>query len=269
MDFVFLLPISMIAPKAIAPLFVITILVSVITNICRGDIDWRIGQTAVITGMAIAIALCSVGWSSTPLESFRTWIAFAATLAGGNYLISHASLQPLKKCPPAADVTLYGGALGFIIISLDLFWGVSGTTYLLNTFSNHFQSGTNDARSLLNSSMSIASIIIWPWLILVYRKIGWKIIIVIAFVAIGVFAPSESSAPKLAFVIGLIVLFISLLSIRVVPNIIALATVVLVLFSPIIAASLPDPTKPDNKVEFISNSGTQVIDLEEYGRVNL
>ena len=66
----FLLPISMIAPKAIAPLFVITVLVSVITNIFRGDIDWRIGQTEVITGMAIAIALCSVGWSSTPLDLF-------------------------------------------------------------------------------------------------------------------------------------------------------------------------------------------------------
>ena len=250
---IFFLPLSMVAHKGIAPLFILAVLGSVTISFQYGRLHWRPRLLEWVMGFCILLAIVSVIWSITPSVTLRTAVSFGATLAGGVFLLRQMQFMRLPQAPIFSEFIIYGGVVGFLVLGIDLLNGAQFTVFVISSFGRHI-SPTNNPLALLNAATSMGAIFVWIWILALQKRVSVKLGVPLAILAFTTIFQSEAATPLLATFVGLIVFSASVYLPKWAPIMVSILILMAAIFAPLIAANVPNPAARDNNVEFISNS---------------
>ena len=247
------LPLTMMAHKGVAPLFILAVLGVAYISFRHGRLKWQPRLLESIIGACIFLAFMSAAWSITPGVTIQTAVSFSATLAGGAFLFRNMESLQKDGNQRFSEYIIFGGAVGYLFLGFELLTGAQTTVFILENFGRTIPK-TDNPLSLLNSASSVGSILVWIWILALARRFTWRVNLPLAVMAVGVLLLSEAAAPQLAMVIGLVVFSAAIFKPKIAFNLFFIVVAAAALLAPLIAAKLPNPTAKNNKVEFISNS---------------
>ena len=192
------LPLAVFAPKGLAPLFILTFLVTIACAPRFGAIAecYKLSSNNALfiaTLFILLLGVASTSWSFTPQHSLLAAITVGVMLLMGLGASRIGSLISVQNREIVEKYILFGGLLGFALL---------GTEYLTDSFfTRHIlvilDKGVAPEKNLsyrLNSASSVGAIYIWPWTLILLRKLGLLPAVLLAGASGSVIA-RHSSAP--------------------------------------------------------------------------
>ena len=252
------LPIAIFAPKGLAPLFALSILLILMSPERRQLKKLSIKYYSLILGTIVILAAISSIWSLTPEKSFITMLSLAVTFAGGICLIHVCTRLSASDRQTLRTAIIFGGIVGFGLLAIETSQNAAISQWLKSLVGYEIQTAANNRLSL-NSASAIATLYFWPWSILIYNQFrDWKAYVGIIAACIVVLF-SQSDAPTVALAAGISVFILSLLFSRCIVGILGTALVLSILLMPVLTEALPDPLSSNFKSSFFAPSWEPTI----------
>ena len=252
---ILLLPFALFASKGVAPLFVVTAVLVFILGFDIGRIRTILRQPVAL-GLAafLALAATSAIWSIEPASSLRTALTLALTFFGGLYLADTVNVLKEEERKKLYLGIVAGGVFAFLLIIFEQL-----TDGLLNR-TIQIAKGYNisSAKNILagfNAGMSVLAIFAWPWVLAVKNCFGTTAMVLALLMIIVVIFQSSADTPALAFMGGLLVAALSLLSRKIVLALAAVLMVTGITLAPLVPGLLPNPHTEARAYSMVSNSG--------------
>ena len=118
----FLLPVSLYAYRGVAPLFVITVVLTLITWFYRRPAFSIFSNQILFACIALPVwGFLSSAWSPIPAITFLASLSLLATIAGAFILFITAISMTENERSIFSKCILWSGGFGFGLMSLDLF----------------------------------------------------------------------------------------------------------------------------------------------------
>ncbi len=249
-----ILPIAILAPKGVAPLFVLAAAAILVLRIIRKDATYQgIFGVGVILALFAGLAWVSALWSFTPGESLKTSFSLTLTFFGG-LLLAAAGLRLDKSERRFFDHALMiGGVLGFLLLGEEILSG-NAVFRALQAALGKPQNPWQNLLPVLNQAAVVASLYLWPLAVTLYRKKGTAIAIGVVISMLVVLTFADAFSHKAALVLGLAVMVAGLLRMRAVAVLLGATVALGVLTTPWIVSQLPDPLKQGNAAASLSHS---------------
>lgn len=252
---VLVLPIGIFVPKGLAVLFVLASVLILMVMVSDGR-RWYLpvnGSIKILAGLILFACLSSF-WSMTPQDSIYKAVILAATVVGGIGLaISARSLTDTERDMFEAAMR-WGGAFGFALLGEEVLGGAKVTLFLRDIFGKA-DVGQANVGNLLNLGITMASLYLWPWAALVWRK--WPVILALPLVvaAASILHFSNADAPLFGLMAGLL----AAVAVFTVPRVASIAIAAVLVMGVIGAPLLPNVILSgldiNVKPRFISDSG--------------
>ncbi len=252
---ILLLPIALFASKGVAPLFVIAAVLVFILGFDSARIRTILRQPVAL-GLAAFLGLAAISaiWSIEPVSSLRTALILAATFFGGLFLADTVNVLAEEERKKLYLSIVVGGVLALLLIVFEqLTDGLLNRTIQIAKGNNI--STAKNMLAGLNAGMSVFAIFAWAWVLAVKNRFGTTASVLALLMSIGVIFLSSADTPALAFMGGLLVAALSLVSRKIVLALAAVLTVVGITLAPLLPGALPDPHTEARAYSSLSNSG--------------
>jgi len=250
-----LVPLALFAGKAVAPLFVITVVL-----VLALSFDARRIRALLMQPVALALAAClllataSAFWSNEPAASLRSAAVMALTFFGGLLLTDTVSRLDERQRKSFFLGILAGGVLALALIFFERATNGFITRAIQTAKDNTFAPNAN-MMSGLNSGMSVLALFVWPWLLVLKNRYGTAVMFLGLLLCVGAIFLSNADTPALAFVAGLLVAGLSFVSRKAVLALFAALMIVGVTLAPLVPGMLPNPHTEAKAYSGLSNSG--------------
>ena len=252
---ILLLPIALFASKGVAPLFVISAVLVFILGFDTGRIRTILRQPVALGLIAfLTLAAISAIWSIEPASSLRTALTLAATFFGGLFLADTVNVLKEEERKKLYLGIVVGGVLALLLIIFEQLTDGFLTRTIQIAKGNNISTAKNMLAGL-NSGMSVLAIFAWPWALAVKNRFGTTASVLALLMSIVVIFLSSADTPALAFVVGLLVAVLSLVSRKIVLALAAVLTVAGITLAPLVPGLLPDPHTEARAYSSLSNSG--------------
>ncbi len=250
-----LVPLALFAPKAVAPLFIITVVL-----VLALSFDVRRIRGLLMQPVALALAGClvfataSAFWSIEPAASLRSTAVLALTFICGLFLADTVSGLDERQRMSLFRGILAGGVLALALVFFERATNTFLTRAIL-TAKDITAAPGKDMMSELNSGMSVLALFVWPWLLALNNRYGKTVMILALLVCVGAIVLSNADTPVLALVAGLLVAGLSFVSRKAVLSLFAVLMIVGVTLAPLVPGMLPNPHTEAQAYSGLSNSG--------------
>ena len=252
---ILLLPIALFASKGVAPLFVIAAGLVFILGFDIGRIRTILRQPIALCLIAfLGLAAISAIWSIEPASSLRTALTLAATFFGGLFLADTVNVLTEEERKKLYLGVVVGGVLALLLIVFEQLTDGFLSRTIQIAKGNNISTGKNMLAGL-NAGMSVFAIFAWPWALAVKNRFGTTASVLALMMSIGVIFLSSADTPALAFMVGLLVAALSLVSRKIVLVLAAALTVAGITLAPLVPGLLPDPHTEARAYSSLSNSG--------------
>ncbi len=249
-----MLPVGLLAPKGLAPLFVVAAAVVFILNFDAGRIRAVLRQpVALLLAAFLAVGALSAAWSIEAMASVRASLILSLTFFGGLYLIDTVARLDKRQRATFHLGILAGGILGLAVIAIE--WATDSAISGAILTAKGVEFGPDkDLMPILNAGISVLAIVAWPWLLVIKHRFG------AAMMAPGMLACGvviflgSADTPILALVTGFIVAALSLLARKAVLVVFTALMVIGVTVAPLVPGALPDPETETRAYAMLSNS---------------
>lgn len=253
MAFLFL-PLALFAPKALALLFVIAaVLVFVLTfDICliRSIIRRPI---TLIFAVFLAFGALSTVWSIEPTASIVAALRLSMTFFSGLYLAHVLPRLEISERETFNRGIFFGGVLGLSLILFEFatdallareIWKAKGMVINLNV----------DPMRALNAGMAVVPLYIWPWAVAVKKRYGSLAMVGALLIGLVMIYFSSAETPIFAYVVGIVVAALTLLSRKIMLATMATVSVIGIALAPLVPSVLPDPYTEAHTYPMLSRS---------------
>jgi exopolysaccharide production protein ExoQ len=258
---VLMLPISLLAPKGIAPLFVITALLVIGLNFDRYLNYLKSPRfLSVLLGLCIAFVVLSTFWSVTPSATFLSAMIFGLTCIGGLAIVLAARQFTTEEHALFTKATIYGGVIGIVFFSIEFAIDGSIKQILSETFTSNIRPRISYDPSL-NSGMAVYALYVWPWAVAMKKRLGFVALALALAVSIVAVAIGQATSPILALGIGLIVAAGVWWSEKLVTSLCAVFIIIGIFAMPYLPGSLPNPETETHRLSFLSRSALHRLSI--------
>ncbi len=249
-----ILPISILAPKGVAPLFVLAAAAILVLRAARRDRTFQgLGGVGVILALFAGLAWVSALWSFTPGESLKTSLSLTLTFAAGLLLVA-AGLRLDKTERRFFDRALMaGGVLGFVLLGEEILSG-NAVFRALQAALGTPRDPEQNLLMTLNQGAVVAALYLWPLSMTFRRRNGVAFAVTAVVLMFIVLAFGDADSHKAALVLGFTAMMAGLFRMRIVTVLFGASVALGVLAAPWIVSQLPDPLKQGNAAASLSNS---------------
>lgn len=255
------LPVALFASKGLAPLYIVTALI--ILTLSNNRRHLHLLFPLPLSGFLatfILLAGVSAWWSIAPSSSLRS--ALNIGLSGFGGLVLAASAVRLEKSQRVffEKALIVGGTLGLFLIMFEQSSDWILTRWLFQMKGQSVQYKTTMAL-VFNPGMTISVLYIWPWLLIIRKKLGpWSALLALVMALIAIFL-SEAETPLLALVLGLVVASASLVSRKLVFGLFGALIVIGTVTAPLLPGALPDPETETSRYPTLSHSALHRLSI--------
>lgn len=249
------LPIAIFVPKGLVALFVVAAVLVLIIMISDG---WRKylpvnNNTKILAGFIFFACLSSL-WSMTPAASLREAVILALLIVGGVALASTSKFLTSAERNMFEATMCWGGVFGFALLAEEVLGGARVTFFLRDIFGKADVSHANGG-NLLNLGVTVASLYIWPWAAIVWRKWPVPVAVPLVLAAASVFLFSNADAPLFGLLAGSLAAVAIFAVPRLAPAAISAVLVVGVVAAPLLPNTILSSLDINVKPRYISDSG--------------
>jgi len=176
------------------------------------------------------------------------------TFLGGMILVNNSVLQNTIDLSHYEKWVVAGGMIGFVLFFTENITDAGLSRTLLEMVgSNHFQRISH--KITFNQGASIASLFLWPFALVIFRRFGMATAILIIGFCIAAILIGETIAPIIATIFGLIAFSLVVLAGRLGPKILLGIIVIYTMLVPALPSFLPDPRDSESSItRFYSSS---------------
>jgi len=249
------------APKGIAPLFVITALlvISLSFERYRAILNLRQPAFAAISAFVVLAAISSI-WSLTPGETLYSAMILALTCLGGLAITIAASNLTIEERAFVEKSSIVGGAIGLALILFEYSTDGFIKQSLVETFMTEFQPDKiyyledKPFSPALSPGVTIYAFYIWPLAAVVERRFGLLALILALLGLCIAIAIGRSYTPILAIGLGLIMAIGALLSSRITAILSTAGIVIAIAAMPFFPGILPNPNTETLRLSYLPPS---------------
>lgn len=249
-----ILPVSILAPKGVAPLFVLAAAALLVLRAAQRDGTYKgLGVLGVILALFAGLAWGSAFWSFTPGESLKTSLSLTLTFFGGLLLVAAGLGLDKTERRFFENALMAGGVVGFLFLGEEI---LSGNTVLrvLETALGAPRDPEKNLLLTLNQGGVVASLYLWPLAMTFRRRNGTAFAVAAVVLMLSVLAFGDADSPKAALVLGFAAMLAGLFRTRIVAVLLAAAVASGVLAAPWIVSQIPDPLKWGNAAASLPKS---------------
>lgn len=200
-----------------------------------------------------ALALASALWSIDPVETLNTIWPLSLMFLGGLVVVETAGKLNEVENSFFLKAVIAGGIVGFAFMAWELFTNAAISRAILELMGKDIDPLAN-YKQVLNSSVAVAALYVWPWTLALYRRHG-KVSALIGFIVIsGILSQGGTETPLLAVLLGLSLAIAYMALPKVMPFLVAGVLIAGVAGGPSFVESLPSPLTESKKISFLSNS---------------
>jgi O-antigen ligase len=244
----FILPVALYASKGIALIFTLVAISSVVLELVRERALPRIQLKtyALVAALPIYGAVSAV-WSSTPLVSLNISVVILLTFMGGLFLVKFAFGMKEEERDLFEKLFFWGGALGYGLLFVEQTTDTGLSRFVLELVGK-IRVERPGYSYMLNPGASIAALLVWPYILILFRRLLRIWAILLSAIAIAGLMLSDAIAPIVALIVGgIIFVYIGRTS-KVGVKIFTLIVVLVTLIAPLIPDYLPDPRSPGSSL---------------------
>ncbi|NQU60683.1 MAG: DUF1674 domain-containing protein [Rhodospirillales bacterium] len=251
------MPMVVLLPKSIAPLFALTALAVLIVEAGRRR------RVPILAGpVTYALAAMSVwafvtwGWSINPAETLKTGMALAATFFGGAVLATVATGLSEREKKVFQNGLIIGGIAGFILIAFEFATDVWLTTFMYGLAGKimFLDITTGRHTNVLKPGLAATALFFWPWAIALWSRVPAPFSALIIGGALALMFLGKGMAVMIGVGVGALVFAAALALPRAVPWAFAGAIVLGVLTAPMVPGLFPNPLTEGKKASWLSMS---------------
>jgi exopolysaccharide production protein ExoQ len=256
-----MLPIALLAPKGIAPLFGISaiLVIGLTFNRHKLMILLPLPISAVIGGIVVFTTISSF-WSVTPGETFYSSLMFALTCIGGLAIAVAASRLTVEDRDFVEIASIYGGAFGLALFFFEYSSGGALKQYIFELIKGEIYTGKlfDPARS---SGVAVYVLYIWPMMVAINRRLGAVYMALSITVIIIVVTLGRADSPAIALGTGLAVAVAAIFSKRIIVYSVSVFVVVGIAAMPFLPEAMPNPETETHRLSFLSPSALHRLSI--------
>ena len=250
------IPASFYIHRALAPLFVICAVLSLIHWYANRRC-YRMHTTLALGIAFAALAVESAFWTIGLTDTLKTALALALAVCGAFLTVSFANAISSRSKAIFVAGFVWGG-----LISISCFVVLVGWHELRHAIAALGEpQGANTVAywNPLKVGLTVTSLLLWPWSLLAYQTLDKRYVLPIVGLAAAVILFAGADSPKIALVVGTTVAILSYVLRRKMVHGLAAFTVIVLAAIPIMIGTLTDPRSPDAKYEYLSSSAIHRI----------
>jgi len=248
------LPLSFLAPKGIAALFVLTAVGILLLKIVRKENvrpDWTAG-TGLLTAFAGWVVL-SLFWSSDPVSILKSALVLVMALYGGWLIFREARNLGDFQRRFFETALLLGGGLGLLVAGVELMSDNAMVRMFKSISGNPIPSG-EPLFHTLNRGAAAASLVVWPVAAILFRRYGAGYAIAGFAVFVLVVFSCQADSHKVALMLGVATFVGGWVFFRKTLAAMMIVISLGVIGAPWITQNLPDPQKQGSPTLALPNS---------------
>ncbi|MBI4184334.1 MAG: O-antigen ligase family protein [Proteobacteria bacterium] len=255
---------AVLAPLALTPLLVVLALGVLAAAVARGG-PWPRPPLVAFVPLAglLLWGAPSALWSLHPSASL--WLAFTLSVISLSGAILLAALAGLS--PPArgrvSRAFLLGAGLGLALLAVEILANAPVLRFL-SFGPEGFGGPPRSHLGLVNRGVSLFSIWVWPFALLLWRRRGWRVAAPVLLALLALALQGESATARLALLAG--ALAFALVRLAPVPMLrsLAILLVAVVAAAPLVARLLPPPLALAEAVPSLPNSAYHRLLIWEF-----
>lgn len=244
-------PVGMFAPKAIAPLFGLVVVLGIIQHIATAKQFPRLSKALLYPALAIAIwAALSMLWSISPKSGKTLVFTLPIMFLAGVSLIAMAGTLRQSHQKLLERGLIFTVLLGIAILGFEVFSGA-----LLHRI-GYYLKGSDFIDGpinlfLLNTGATAITLLFWPTALLLWKKQHRLAVLALSLVHLVILLNSTSFSALAGFVVGLCFLGLAFTFSRSFHWIFGALLTIAVLGGPLMVKALPDgPTLSQEMPQF-------------------
>ena len=249
-----MLPVTLFVSKAVAPLFVIAVVLVFTLTFDSAQIRWMLTRPVALCFIAfMALGALTPCGSVEPVSSLRAAVTMELTFFGGLYLLRAVGQLPETERASFHRGILYGGIFGFSLVIFELATGALLTRGIM-VIKDIEVILVDDPLLGLNPGMVALTLFIWPWLITVRNRFGGLTMACALVTGLALIYFSSAETPILAYLVGVIVAALTLVSRKAILALTAVFGIAGIGLAPLLPGALPDPYTEAHAYPMLSNS---------------
>ena len=204
-----IMPLAMLVPKALAVLFVVTILTALgWCRVYKRSVLWPPVSFQIPFAVFVVYAAISSAWSPTPFVSLKSSAMLGLMTFGGLFLMSFARRLEKSEIEILGRALFSGTIISLVLLCIENYTDISIWRWLKVVVMGKTNFVISKQPMLVyNSAMSVGVLIIWPLLLFGLGK--WRLIgasgVLLGMV---IFFWSESDTPVFAFFLGSLIVLL-------------------------------------------------------------
>jgi len=252
---VLVLPIGIFVPKGLAALFVAAAVFTLVAMLADGErkVFHLNGTLKVFAGFLLFACLSSL-WSLTPETSIYKAVVLSLSVACGLIMVFSAYSLTKYERDIFEGAMLWGGIFGFALLGIELGGNAKITIFLRHLIGQKIN-GQGNLVPYLHAGVTVSSLYIWPWAIIVWRKWSWPVVVLLIVSVISVFLISDVDAPMFGILMGVLIATLVFAAPKYAPAAVASLLVVGVVCAPLLPNLILSKVDADTKPQYISASG--------------
>jgi len=251
------MPMVLLLPKSIAPLFAFSALAVLVIETRRlRRIPVMAGlETYALVAMSLW-AFVTWGWSINPTETLKTGFSLAATFFGGVVLATTAAGLSEREKKVFQNGLIMGGVAGFALIAFEFATDVWLTTFLYGLSGKlmFLDITTGRHTNVLKPGLAASALFFWPWAQALWSRFPTSFSALVIVIAIALMFLGKGMAVMIGVSVGAFVFVAALAQPRVVPWTIAGVVVIGILAAPMVPGLFPNPLTEGKKASWFSVS---------------
>lgn len=253
---VLFLPLGLYAPKGLAPLFIILSMAFVCLRffVLKHKNISAIGPAhlAVILALPVLGAVSAI-WSLAPLASLKTAGIIGVAFFVGSLMVKLSSTLEEQQRHFLEKSIMTGGFIGYTLLAIEQVSN-AGLSHFFQQLVGREIMLRNDYTSIFNQGMSVAVLYLWPFSLVLVRRLPMAVALPVLVVCAGSIFLSEAMVPGFALVIGVVALLLTGFMPRIAPKALIVVVVMGTLLAPMIPGLLPNPLKAEPALSKYSDS---------------
>ncbi len=251
-----ILPLSLYAPKGLAPLFIILAAAAIGFSLFHKNrkpvsLPGR-GLLVLILALPVLGAVSAL-WSPSPMSSLKSALIIGGFFLAGLLIIKLSLALEDRERHFIGKSIIVGGLIGYGLLIIEQATN-AGLTRFLQELVGRLIEDRMDYTLPFNQGMSIAVLYLWPFGVTLFQRLPFRFALpILAVCAVSIFL-SQAEAPFFALIVGSIVMILVRLLTPIMPKALMLAVVIGVLIAPMIPSMLPDPRTESPSLTTYSNS---------------
>jgi O-antigen ligase len=257
----FAMPLAVLAPKSVAPLFVVAAIAALAARVvrARAAVPVPVRLTVALLSFA-ALAVLSALWSIDSGQTLKAAGAVSGLLFAAAALIGLAARVDDPGREIVRGAVMIGGAIGIGLVVVE----VSFDRPILVAYHTWLGNPVEDMSYLLTAlkpTASVLALFAWPLLLAARHRYSRIVALAAGGILLALFAALKAATPLIAFLFGGAAFVLARRCGRLVMPLLGAVLTIGILVAPWIPSWLPSPEWETRKLHFLSNSTIHRIQI--------